>query len=52
MGLGPVVTRARVLFTRYLIVVFRPLFAAALVLRRRYLIVVPRPVPATPSIYC
>jgi hypothetical protein len=33
-------------FTRYLIVVPRPLFAAALVARRWYLIVVPRPMSA------
>ena len=51
VGLGPVVTCARVLFTRYLIVVPRPLFAAALVVRRRYLIVVPRPMPAAPRMY-
>ena len=48
VGLGPVVTRARVQLARYLIVVPRPLFAAALAVRRRYLIVVPRSVPAEP----
>jgi hypothetical protein len=34
----------------YLIVVFRPLFAAALVVRRRYYIVAPRPFPAAPLV--
>jgi hypothetical protein len=37
---------ACVLFTRYLIVVIRPLFVAAVVVRRRYLIVVPMAMPA------
>jgi hypothetical protein len=37
-------------FTRYFIVVPRPLFAAALVVRRRYLIVVSRPLPASPLV--
>jgi hypothetical protein len=37
VGIGPVVSRARVWLTRYFIVVSRPLFAAALVARRRYL---------------
>jgi hypothetical protein len=48
VGLGPVVARARVCFTRYLIVVPRPLLAAALAVRRRYFIVVPRTMPAAP----
>jgi hypothetical protein len=38
-------------FTRYFIVVPRPLLAAALVVRRRYLILVPRPMPASPRRY-
>jgi len=38
-------------FTRYLIVVPRPLFAVALVVRRRYLAVLPRPMPAAPRGY-
>ena len=46
VGIGPVVIRARVKFTRYLVVVLKPLFAAPLVVRRRYLVVVPRSLPA------
>jgi hypothetical protein len=38
-------------FTRYLIVLPGPLFAAALVVCRRYLIVVPRPMPSAPRRY-
>jgi len=38
-------------FTRYLIVVPRPLPAAAVVVRRRYEFVVPRPMPAAPRRY-
>jgi hypothetical protein len=38
-------------FTRYFIVVPRPLPAAALVARRRYLAVVPRPMPVAPRRY-
>jgi hypothetical protein len=38
-------------FTRYLVVVPRPLIVAALVVRRRYLAVGPRPMPAAPRRY-
>jgi hypothetical protein len=51
LGLGKIVARARVWFTRYLIVVPRLTFAAALVGRRRYLIVVPRPILVAPHRY-
>jgi hypothetical protein len=40
VGLGPVFTRAREGFTRYLALLLRPLFAAALVVRCMYFAVV------------
>jgi len=51
LALAQLLPAPAICFTKYVIVVPRPLFAAALVERRTYLIVAPRLMPAAPRRY-